>query len=46
MSAIGRRDLEALRDAIQAGLNSGPSIPAAEVFAELRARYTNKIGRR
>jgi antitoxin ParD1/3/4 len=39
---IERRDLEALREAIQAGLNSGPGIPAEEVFAELRARYANK----
>lgn len=37
-----RRDLEALREAIQAGLNSGPGIPAEDVFAELRARYANK----
>lgn len=34
-----RRDLEALRAAIKAGVDSGPSIPAEEVFAELRARY-------
>lgn len=34
-----RRDLEALREAIRAGLESGPGIPADEVFAELRARY-------
>ena len=39
---IERRDLESLREAIQAGLNSGPGIPAEEVFAELRARYANK----
>lgn len=38
-----RRDLEALRDAIKAGLDSGPAIPADEVFAELRARYADKI---
>lgn len=37
-----RRELEALRDAIKAGLNSGPGIPADEVFAELRARYADK----
>jgi antitoxin ParD1/3/4 len=35
-----RRDLEALREAIRAGLESGPAIPAEEVFAALRARYT------
>jgi antitoxin ParD1/3/4 len=34
-----RRDLEALRKAIRAGLDSGPDIPADQVFAELRARY-------
>jgi len=38
----GRRELEALRDAIKAGLDSGPGIPADEVFAELRARYAGK----
>ena len=37
-----RRDLEALRSAIRAGLESGPGIPADQVFAELRARYTKK----
>jgi antitoxin ParD1/3/4 len=36
------RDLEALREAIKVGLDSGPSIPAEEVFAELRARYMAK----
>ena len=35
-----RRSLEALQEAIRAGLDSGPGTPAAEVFAELRARYT------
>lgn len=39
---IERLDLEALREAIQAGLNSGPGMPAEEVFAELRARYASK----
>ena len=37
-----RRELETLRDAIKAGLDSGPDIPADEVFAELRVRYANK----
>ncbi|CUH31851.1 putative addiction module antidote protein, family [Jannaschia seosinensis] len=37
-----RRDLEALRDAVRAGLDSGPGLPADQVFAELRARYTAK----
>jgi antitoxin ParD1/3/4 len=37
-----RRDLEALRAAIRAGLDSGPGIPADQVFAELRARYADK----
>ena len=34
-----RRELEELRAAIRVGLESGPGIPAEEVFAELRARY-------
>ncbi|AUH65232.1 type II toxin-antitoxin system ParD family antitoxin [Paracoccus zhejiangensis] len=37
-----RRELEALRAAIKAGLDSGPGIPADQVFAELRARYGAK----
>lgn len=37
-----RQDLEALRAAIRAGLDSGPGLPADEVFAELRARYAAK----
>ena len=37
-----RRELETLRDAIKAGLDSGPGIPVDEVFAELRARYADK----
>lgn len=37
-----RRDLETLRAAIKAGLESGPGIPADQVFAELRARYAAK----
>ena len=37
-----RRDLETLRTAIRAGLDSGPAIPADQVFAELRARYAAK----
>ena len=37
-----RRDLEALRAAIRAGLDSGSGLPAEEVFAELRARYAAK----
>lgn len=31
-----RRDLEALREAVRLGDNSGPDIAAGEVFAELR----------
>ncbi|WP_126974975.1 type II toxin-antitoxin system ParD family antitoxin [Frigidibacter oleivorans] len=34
-----RQELETLRAAIRAGLDSGPAIPAEQVFAELRARY-------
>ena len=37
-----RQYLEALRAAIRAGLDSGPSLPADQVFAELRARYAAK----
>ena len=37
-----RRELDELRAAIRAGLDSGPGIPAEEVFAELRARYAAK----
>ena len=37
-----RQDLEALRAAIRAGLDSGPGLPADQVFAELRARYAPK----
>ena len=37
-----RQDLEALRAAIRVGLDSGPALPADQVFAELRARYAAK----
>ncbi len=37
-----RRALDALRAAIRAGLDSGPGLPADQVFAELRARYADK----
>ena len=37
-----RQDLEALRAAIRAGLDSGPGLPTDQVFAELRARYAAK----
>ncbi len=37
-----RRDLDTLRAAIRAGLDSGPGIPADQVFAELRARYADR----
>ena len=40
--AVERLDLEALRVAIRAGLDSGPALPADQVFAELRARYAAK----
>ena len=39
---VERQDLEALRVAIRAGLDSGPALPADQVFAELRARYAAK----
>ena len=35
--------LQDLRDAIQEGIDSGPGIPAEEVFAEMRARIAAKI---
>lgn len=37
-----RRELEELRAAIRAGLESGPGLPAEEVFAELRNRFAPK----
>ena len=37
-----RRELEVLREAIKAGLDSGPAIPADKVFSELRSRYAAK----
>lgn len=37
-----RQDLEVLRAAIKAGLDSGPGFPADQVFAELRARYASQ----
>lgn len=43
LSLSERRDLEALRDAIRAGLDSGPGIPADQVFAELRARLHRQV---
>lgn len=35
-------DIEALRAAIDTGLNSGTPIPADQVFAKLRARNATK----
>lgn len=37
--------LEALRAAIQRGIDSGPGIPAEEVFAEVRARIRKVAAR-
>jgi len=37
-----RQDLEALRAAIRAGLDSGPGLPTDQVFAELQARCAAK----
>jgi len=37
-----RRDLDALRAAIRAGLDSGSGLSADQVFAELRARYADQ----
>jgi len=36
------RDLEVLRGLIREGDESGPGIPAEEVFAELRARFAHR----
>lgn len=33
---------DTLREAIKTGLNSGPGIPADQVFDEMRARYATK----
>ena len=38
--------LEALRAEIQKGADSGPGIPAEEVFAEARARIKQEVARR
>lgn len=35
--------LQDLREAIQDGIDSGPGIPAEEVFAKMRARIAAKI---
>ena len=40
-----RRDLELLREAIRTGDDSGPSIPAGEVFAELRQMIADRRAR-
>lgn len=40
-----RRDLDALREAIRIGDESGPGIPAAEVFAELRQMIADRRAR-
>lgn len=37
-----RRELDALREAIRAGLDSGPGIPAEDVYAELRAMLAER----
>jgi antitoxin ParD1/3/4 len=35
-------DAEELREAVRQGIDSGPGLPADEVFAELRARYRDR----
>lgn len=37
-----RRELETLREAIRVGLDSGPGIPAEEVYAELHAMIAER----
>lgn len=39
-----RRELETLREAIRVGLDSGPGIPAEEVYAELQALIAERRG--
>jgi antitoxin ParD1/3/4 len=34
--------LEALREAIREGIESGPGIPAEDVFAQLNAKYSGE----
>ncbi len=41
-----RRDLEGLREAIRDGDESGPSIPAEEVFAEVRRMIADRRSQR
>lgn len=36
-------ELEELRAALRAGMESGPGIPAEEVFAELTSRYRKMV---
>lgn len=38
-----KTDLDALKKAVMEGVNSGPSIPAEQVFDELKARYQAMI---
>lgn len=38
--------LEVLRTALQQGVDSGPGIPADEVFARLEAKYQRMVGER
>lgn len=40
-----RRDLEALREVIRAGEESGASIPAEQVFSELRQMISDRRAR-
>lgn len=40
-----RRELAALREAIRVGDESGPGIPAAEVYAELRQMIADRRAR-
>jgi antitoxin ParD1/3/4 len=41
---IREAKLQALRASVQEGIDSGPGIPADEVFAELRARIRKVAG--
>lgn len=42
-SEASQAELKALRAAISTGLKSGAGVPAEKVFAELRARYSQRV---
>lgn len=44
--ALRTTKLEVLRTALQQGIDSGPGIPADEIFARLEAKYQQMAGER